>query len=241
MANVKEDVDLVGASGPARSMGASVSTTQNVYYTSDKDVLQLPKAVFMPKQIAPPCLTHSCMGADAAATSSVQQIHSASLYACSSITATYVSDGPRPSTLPYLGAWESSHIGLHAPPDTSNIQSNAAVQPMDPQSASLAVDSHMAAYVSTDKANGSNLMAGKKEGNAQASVTLTENASRDIGQILDQFEVQPLNPIETVPPSNSPSLDDTNMMPHLNPADPNLILQNVNPSSSLQEVAAKTT
>ncbi|KAA8538292.1 hypothetical protein F0562_027885 [Nyssa sinensis] len=136
----------------------------------------LAEKAISPIKSAPPLVTHSRMASGMSdphhtpncistpTIQTAQQIHSASPYACNSITATYVSDGPRPSTLPYLGAWESSHIGLHASPVTSNIQSNAAVQPMDPQSASLAVDSHMAAYMSIDKANGSNPTAGKKEG-----------------------------------------------------------------------------
>ncbi|KAA8517831.1 hypothetical protein F0562_015304 [Nyssa sinensis] len=50
-------------------------------------------------------------------------------YACSSSAATYDSNGSRPSTLSFLGAWESSHIGPYSLPTTSNVHSYTAVQP----------------------------------------------------------------------------------------------------------------
>ncbi|KAA8538779.1 hypothetical protein F0562_025471 [Nyssa sinensis] len=217
-----------------------------------------------------------------------------------------------------LDAWESTHIGLHGLPATRKNQSKATVQPtivkptlVDPQTAFLVVDSHMAAYMSIAPsgavaASPADCLAGAHNAIAQNSegthyfssyaphekskgqappvkhiipyglqqlpptvledtvhaatptselasveagltatelqlppllagpsihlhqhcgVTLTENTLRDVGQNLDQSEVLPLNSIESVFPSNSPSLDDPNMMPHPTPADPNMNLK----------------
>ncbi|KAA8538278.1 hypothetical protein F0562_027899 [Nyssa sinensis] len=71
-------------------------------------------------------------------------------------------------------------------------------------------------------------------GNVQAGVTLTENTLRDVGQNLDQFEVLLINSIETVFPSNCPSLDDFNITPHPTTADRNLVSQDILPPSSVQ-------
>ncbi|KAA8542888.1 hypothetical protein F0562_024040 [Nyssa sinensis] len=75
---------------------------------------------------------------------------------------------------------------------------------------------------------------------ASASVTITKNSFRDIGQKLDQPEVLPHNSIETISPSNSPPLDDPNMMQHLTPTDSHLMSQNDFPSSSAQLMAAES-
>ncbi|KAA8529763.1 hypothetical protein F0562_034137 [Nyssa sinensis] len=56
----------------ARNMDASASTLQNVYDMSDKVVLQLPKSVSKPTQIAPACPSSSRMGADAPAAPNAQ-------------------------------------------------------------------------------------------------------------------------------------------------------------------------
>ncbi|KAA8525792.1 hypothetical protein F0562_007647 [Nyssa sinensis] len=154
-----------------------------------------------------------------------------------SSAAAHISNGPHshPSSMPYQGAW------VHAPPTSPKNQSKATTQSTDPKPtsvdrhiASLAADSHETAYVSTGNANGFQPTVGKSEGNVQPGVTLTENTLRDVGQNLDQSEVLPINSIETVFPSNCPSLDDSNITPQPTTADPNLISQDILPSSSIQ-------
>ncbi|KAA8525794.1 hypothetical protein F0562_007649 [Nyssa sinensis] len=72
------------------------------------------------------------------------------------------------------------------------------------------------------------------------SVLITENSLRDVGQKLDQPEVLPHNSIETVSPSNSPPLEDPNMIQHLTPTDSNLMSQDDPPSSLAQLMAAES-
>ncbi|KAA8542875.1 hypothetical protein F0562_024027 [Nyssa sinensis] len=78
------------------------------------------------------------------------------LYAGIRPVTTQVSDGshPRPPFMPSIGVREPTHIGLQAPPATlkNSIKTKVAVQPavvkpnvVDPQTASLAVDSHVEA------------------------------------------------------------------------------------------------